>query len=76
MYALYFAGTDKDGEDPTWLTDKQGRVIVFQVEDTAKKVRELLYSGNEEIIVLPFDNSSAFVNSEFEGRYLKSWRNR
>lgn len=76
MYALYFAGTDEDGNKPTWLVDTQGRIIVFQMQSTAELVRDLLWSGKEEITVLPFDNSAEFVNSAFEKRYLKSWRNR
>jgi hypothetical protein len=74
VYALYFSGTEEEDQDPTWLTDKQGRVIVFLVEDTAKLVRRTLYSGEEEISVLPFDKSTDWVNSEFEERYLKAWR--
>lgn len=76
MFALYFRGTDEEDQDPTWLTDKLGRVIVFEVESTAKLVRKTLYSGMEEIDVLRFDRSTDHVNSEFEDRYLKSWRNK
>jgi hypothetical protein len=79
-YALHFAGTEPsepggdDGLDPSWLVDNDGRVIVFDTEVVAEKVRKVLYSGDEDIVVMHYTDTHETAPSKFEARYLKAWR--
>lgn len=72
MYSLHFAGTEE--YDPSWLVDNAGRVIVFRMEHVADKVKEVLFSGEEDIQVLAYTDVHETVASAFEERYLKGWR--